>query len=356
MRGRVLKLLPILLACAMPAHAQEPLEVLRKTAAAYKSANTWAQAGIDKLEELRRGKQRTTTRAFHAWRQGTSMRVDFADGGMRLTDGRSEWNSSAAGKQPTKKPVPWDSRGRHAFHEFYYNYEGIADFVKSADFVVPPGKDGFLIEVTYELPGRVAGEVTKNYWIDAQHYTVRRETSNPVAMLDPPTAGPVKLTRTISFEKVDLNAPVEPALFTAPVDEPAPSGPAPDFALTDLGGAPVSLKDLHGKAVLLYFWASWCATCRVEMPKLEQMAAANRGRLVLLGINDEDPEIASAYLKANGHTIRSLVDRWKDVYKRYQIGAIPTMILIAKDGRIVSGYGYGEVPALQAALEKAGVE
>ena len=32
------------------------------------------------------------------------------------------------------------------------------------------------------------------------------------------------------------------------------------------------------------------------------------------------------------------------------------MILIAKDGRIVSGYGYGEVPALEAALKKAGVE
>jgi thiol-disulfide isomerase/thioredoxin len=357
MRGRVLKLLPILLAWATLAHAQEALEVLRQTAATYKSAKSWDQDGIDKLEEVRRGKQRTTTRAFHAWRQGASMRVDFADGGMRLTDGHSEWNSTAQSKPPTKKPVPWDSRGRHAFNEFYYNYEGIADFVKSADFVVPPGKDGFLIEVTYELPGRVAGEMTKNYWIDAQHHTVRRETSNPVAMLDPPTAGPVKLTRTITFEKVDLNAQMDPALFTVPADEPARSGPAPDFALTDLEGAPVSLKDLRGKAVLLYFWASWCATCRAEMPKLEQMGQAYRDRgLVLLGINDEDPEIASAYLKTNGHTIRSLVDRWKDVYKRYQIGAIPTMILIAKDGRIVSDYGYGEVPALEAALKKAGVD
>ena len=155
----------------------------------------------------------------------------------------------------TKKPAPWDSRGRRAFHEFYYNYEGIADFVKSADFITPPGKDGFLIEVTYELPGRVAGEVTKNYWIDAQHYTVRRETSNPVAIVEPPTAGPVKLTRTITFEKVDLNAPVDAVAFhrSRPMSL-QPSGPAPDFALTDLDGAPVSLKDLRrqgGAALLL---------------------------------------------------------------------------------------------------------
>ena len=306
---------------------------------------------------MRRGKQRTTTRPFHAWRHGALMRVDFKDGGSRLTDGRFEWNTSAPGKQPTKKPVPWDSRGRRAFNEFYYNYEGIADFVKTAGFIVPPGKDGFLIEVTYELPGRVAGEVTKDYWIDAQNYTVNRETSTPAAMLDPPTAGPVKLTRTITFEKVDLNAPADPALFTTPHDESAPSGPAPDFALNDLGGAPVSLKDLEGKAILLYFWASWCSTCREEMPKLEQMGETYRSRgLVLLGVNDEDPEIASRYLKTNGHTLRSLVDRWKDVYKRYQVDAIPTMILIAKDGRIVSAYGYGEVPVLESALGKAGVE
>jgi peroxiredoxin len=311
----VIKLLPVLLAAATLAPAQEPLEVLRKTGETYKSAKSWTAEGVDKLEEV------------------------------------------PPGKQPAKKAVPWDSRGRRAFQEFYYNYEGIADFVKTAGFISPPGKDGFLIEVTYELPGKIAGEVTKNYWIDAQSYTVRREISNPVAMIDPPTSGPVKLTRTITFEKVDVNAAVDPTLFRVPADAPAPSGPAPDFALTDLSGAPVSLKDLQGKAVLLYFWASWCATCRVEMPKLERMGETYRGRgLVLLGINDEDPGIASEYLKANGHTIRSLVDRWKDVYKRYRVDSIPTMILIAKDGRIVCEHGYGEVPALEAALGKAGVE
>jgi thiol-disulfide isomerase/thioredoxin len=351
----VLKLVPILLTAATLAPAQDALQVLRKTAGIYKSAKSWTQQGVDKLEEVRLGKQRTTTRPFHAWRQDARMRVDFADGGTRLTDGRFEWNATAQSKQSTKKPVPWDSRGRRAFQEFYYNYESIAEFVKSAGFIVPPGKDGYLIEVTYELPGRIASEVTKNYWIEAGSYTVRRETSNPVAIVDPPTAGPVKLTRTITFEKVDLGATPDPSLFTFPSDEPQPSGPAPDFALTDLHGAQVSLKTFEGKAILLYFWASWCATCRLEMPKLEELAQT-RHSLVLLGINDEDPEIAAEYLKTSGHTMRSLVDRWKDVYKKYRIESIPSMILIAKDGHIVSGYGFGEVPALEAALHKAGVE
>src|SRR6478736_1284998 len=193
-------------------------------------ARSWAQEGVDKLEEVRRAKERTTTRPFHAWRQGTQMRVDFADGGMRLTDGRFEWNATAPGKQPTKKAAPWDSRGRRAFNEFYYNYEGIADFVKSAEFITPPGKDGFLIEVTYELPGRVAAEVIKSYWIDAANYTVLRETSNPQVMSDR-AVNVLKLTRTVTFSKTDLNVPLEESRFAPPADTPRAAGAAPDFAL-----------------------------------------------------------------------------------------------------------------------------
>src|SRR5436190_3071273 len=313
----VLKLLPMLLIAATLAPAEEATEVLRKTGETYRSAKSYALEGIDKVEETGRTRQRTTTRAFRALRLGNSMRVEFADGGVRLTDGRFEWNSPAQGKPFTKKTAPWDSRGRRAFQDFYYNFEGIADFVKSASYIAPPGKDGFLIEVTYELPGRVAADVTKNYWIDAGNYTVLRETSNPQVMTDRPI-NVLKLTRTITFSKVDLNVPVDDSRFVPPPDEPRPPGPAPDFALSDLEGAPVSMKDLRGKAVVLYFWATWCATCRAEMPKLEKLAHDYRGRgVVLLGINDEDPQIAAEYLKENGRTLRSLVDRWKDVYKRY---------------------------------------
>src|SRR5581483_7963283 len=184
--------------------------------------------------EVARGKQRTTTRRFRAWRLGNRMRVEFADGAVRLTDGRTEWTSSAQGRPFTKKPAPWDSRGRHAFQEFYYDFEGIADFVKTAGFIAPPGKSGFNIEVTYELPGRIASEVTKNYWIDAGHFTVLREISNPTVMMDHAVAGGVTLTRTIAFSKADLNVPVDAALFAPPGEEPSASGPAPDFALTDL--------------------------------------------------------------------------------------------------------------------------
>jgi cytochrome oxidase Cu insertion factor (SCO1/SenC/PrrC family) len=36
-----------------------------------------------------------------------------------------------------------------------------------------------------------------------------------------------------------------------------PPKPAPGFSLPDLEGHPVRLADLHGKVVLLFYWATW---------------------------------------------------------------------------------------------------
>ena len=78
---------------------------------------------------------------------------------------------------------------------------------------------------------------------------------------------------------------------TDAVTSPLLGKPAPNFALRDVTGHPVSLADYRGKAVLINFWATWCAPCQVEMPWFIalQQKYASQG-FTVLGIDKDYPE------------------------------------------------------------------
>ena len=65
---------------------------------------------------------------------------------------------------------------------------------------------------------------------------------------------------------------------------------APDFALSTLDSHSVRLSDLRGHPVLLNFWATWCAPCRVEMPWLAELDQKYRTQgLQIVGVSLDDP-------------------------------------------------------------------
>jgi peroxiredoxin len=64
---------------------------------------------------------------------------------------------------------------------------------------------------------------------------------------------------------------------------------APDFELRSLGGPSVRLSNLRGKPVLLNFWATWCAPCRVEMPWLVELDQQYRSKgIQIVGVSVDD--------------------------------------------------------------------
>jgi peroxiredoxin len=59
----------------------------------------------------------------------------------------------------------------------------------------------------------------------------------------------------------------------------------PQFALKDIEGRTVRLRDYRGKVVLINFWATWCPPCRAEMPDLVRLQREHgRHGLQVIGI------------------------------------------------------------------------
>jgi peroxiredoxin len=112
--------------------------------------------------------------------------------------------------------------------------------------------------------------------------------------------------------------------------------PAPSFTLASRGGGDVSLAQYHGQVVMINFWASWCGPCRTEMPLLDSIYRKyNKLGFTLLGVNVEpDPKAAEDWLKQTPVTFPILFDRDSKVSKLYQVGGMPSTVIIDRTGKV----------------------
>jgi peroxiredoxin len=124
--------------------------------------------------------------------------------------------------------------------------------------------------------------------------------------------------------------------------QPAAAGAprqAPDFTLQSLDGRTMRLSDLRGKVVVLNFWATWCAPCRVEMPWLVELSRQYRAQGVeAVGVSMDDPgqehEVAKFARERNvDYTILLGNNAVGDAYGGARF--LPQTFFIDRDGRIV---------------------
>lgn len=126
------------------------------------------------------------------------------------------------------------------------------------------------------------------------------------------------------------------ALYKANLTTPT-EGPAPKFSAVTFDDEPISLDGWRGQAVVVNFWASYCAPCRDEAPMLERLWQEYRDQgVVFVGINTDDIERnARAYMDEFGITYYNAPDVKGKIEDDYRITGIPETFVINTEGEIV---------------------
>jgi thiol-disulfide isomerase/thioredoxin len=127
---------------------------------------------------------------------------------------------------------------------------------------------------------------------------------------------------------------------------------------TLLDGTPFNQASLEGQVVLVDFWATWCGPCIAELPNvLEQYKKYHARGFEVIGISlDEDKKALVDFVNERKIPWPILFEQsegsgWNHpMATKYGISGIPTVILVGRDGRVVSLDVRGE--KLGQALDK----
>lgn len=142
------------------------------------------------------------------------------------------------------------------------------------------------------------------------------------------------------------DAPVKPE---PGVEGAAVGDPQPGFRHDNLEGIPVSVEEFDGQALLVNFWATWCAPCRREMPVLQSASDRHAGQLTVVGIALDEIEPVRVFVDDLGIDYPVLVGSSAEVMDTQSAwgngaGVLPYTVLVDTDG-IIRWQHYGEVTA-----------
>jgi peroxiredoxin len=113
---------------------------------------------------------------------------------------------------------------------------------------------------------------------------------------------------------------------------------APAFTLNGLSGKPINLSDYKGKPVLITFWATWCDSCKEELPILEKFSIGKKDQLALLliAIDGERKKTVQKIVDQNKITLPVLLLLKEKSMDQYGVrGWVPQTFLIDREGMLV---------------------
>lgn len=131
------------------------------------------------------------------------------------------------------------------------------------------------------------------------------------------------------------------AITSTQATMPAIGQPAPALSFTNLLQAPAGAKtdwsSLHGKVVVLEFWATWCGGCIIEIPHLNDLVQSLDPKKVLfIAVDDEDPAVVKKFLAKTPISGWLGFDTSAKIIDAYGAKVRPRTIVVDPQGRIAA--------------------
>lgn len=139
-------------------------------------------------------------------------------------------------------------------------------------------------------------------------------------------------------DRLASGRPTAPEPFDLTVLEPGMLGPRLEGALgSRLGDRRLALAELRGSPAVVNYWASWCAPCREEAPRLESAwKLARRQGVLFLGLNMQDiTGDARAFLREFGVSYPTIRDPTDATARSWGATGIPETYFLSSRGEVV---------------------
>ncbi len=114
---------------------------------------------------------------------------------------------------------------------------------------------------------------------------------------------------------------------------------APDFQLQGIDGTNLRLSNLRGKAVLLNFWATYCAPCKLEMPwfvELQKEYGPQGLQVVGVAMDDASTEDIASFAKSLGINYPILLGKESVGASYGGVDVLPTTYFLDRSGKVVA--------------------